>query len=75
MKQLNEFITEIRVHFEDSDAAILVSDTFFKKLESWDSLTKYSIIAFLQDEYNFQFSIEDFEKYPTPKAIYDLLNK
>ncbi len=75
MKQLNEFMIEISVHFEDSDAAILLPDTIFKKLESWDSLTKYSIIAFLQDEYNFQFSIEDFEEHPTPQAIYDLLNK
>ena len=74
MIQLNDFISEIKVHFEDADAAILTPDTIFKKLESWDSLTKYSIIAFLQDEYNCQFSIEDFDNYTTPKAIYDFIN-
>ena len=74
MIQLNDFITEIKVHFEDADAAILTPDTNFKKLESWDSLTKYSIIAFLQDEYNYQFPIENFDIYMTPRAIYDLLN-
>ena len=74
MIQLNDFISEIKVHFEDSDAAILTPDTIFKKLESWDSLTKYSIIAFLQDEYNYQFSIENFDTYTTPRAICDLLN-
>ena len=75
MIQLNDFITEIKVHFEDADAAILLPDTIFKKLESWDSLTKYSIIAFLQDDYKIQFTIEDFNTYTTPRAIYDLLNK
>ena len=75
MIQLNDFISEIKVHFEDADAAILTPDTIFKKLESWDSLTKYSIIAFLQDEYKYQFSIENFDTYTTPRAIYDLLNK
>jgi acyl carrier protein len=74
MIEINDFITEIKVHFEDSDAAILEPDTIFKQLDSWDSLTKYSIIAFLQDEYNFQFSIDDFDKYTTPKAIYDFIN-
>jgi acyl carrier protein len=65
---------ELKVHFEDSDAAILLPDTILKNLESWDSLTKYSIIAFLQDEYNYQFSIENFDTYTTPRAIYVLLN-
>jgi acyl carrier protein len=74
MIEINDFVTEIKVHFEDSDAAILGPDTIFKKLDSWDSLTKYSIIAFLHDEYNCQFSIEDFDKYTTPKAICDYIN-
>jgi acyl carrier protein len=74
MRQLNDFMIELKVHFEDSDAAILLPDTILKNLESWDSLTKYSIIAFLQDEYNYQFSIENFDTYTTPRAIYDLLN-
>jgi len=74
MRQLNDFMIELKVHFEDSDAAILLPDTILKNLESWDSLTKYSIIAFLQDEYNYQFSIENFDTYTTPRAIYVLLN-
>jgi hypothetical protein len=29
----------------------------------------------LQDDYKIQFTIEDFNTYTTPRAIYDLLNK
>lgn len=71
-----EFLDQIKIQFEEDDAKSLKLSSSFTSLETFDSLTKYSIIAFLNDEYNVSFTIEDFDQNKTPLDIYNnFINK
>lgn len=65
----NDFLEQIRLQFEEIDSSKLEMDTVFNNLDTWDSLTRFSIIDLIKDNYNVE--IKDFNKIITPK---DLLN-
>jgi acyl carrier protein len=70
-----KFISGFRFQFEETDSLKIQFDTEFKKMETWDSLTKFSIIAFVQDEYSLTISNDDFQGLNTPMEIWDFIIK
>ncbi|MFT4804305.1 MAG: acyl carrier protein [Cyclobacteriaceae bacterium] len=47
----------------------------FRNLEGWDSLSRLSLIAMLDEEYNIQIEDEDFEKLKTVEDIMKTVQK
>ena len=71
-----EFLNQIKIHFEENDSKLIHLDTNLASLETFDSLTKYSIIAYLFDEFKITFTTEDFKTNKTPLDIYsNFINK
>ena len=70
-----KFISGFKFQFEETDSLKIQFDTEFKKMETWDSLTKFSIIAFVQDEYSLTISNDDFQGLNTPMEIWDFIIK
>ncbi|EKT3962648.1 hypothetical protein AAIP55_000118 [Flavobacterium psychrophilum] len=69
------FLTGLKVQFEESDAMKLTMETKFNELDTWDSLTRFSIIAFLEDDYKVILKKEDLDKLETPLAIFNCVNE
>ena len=49
---IQDFIDNFADQFDDTDKAVFTSETKFKQLDEWSSLTALSIIAMVDDEYN-----------------------
>ncbi|WP_310556234.1 hypothetical protein [Flavobacterium sp.] len=67
------FLTGLKIQFEESDAIKLTMETNFKGLDTWDSLTRFSIIAFVEDEYKITLKKEDLDKLESPLALFDYI--
>ena len=70
----NIFLEGLKIQFEESDAIKLTMNTKFNELDTWDSLTRFSIIAFLEDDYKITLKKEDLEKLESPLAIFNYIN-
>ena len=68
-----EFLIGLKEQFESVDGDILDFDSKFKELQTWDSLTRYSIIAFIKDEFNTDISSEKLNSVETPEDLFKLL--
>ena len=44
--EIKEFIQNFADQFDDTDASVFTSETKFKELEEWSSLTALSVIGF-----------------------------
>jgi acyl carrier protein len=71
----NEFLEGLKLQFEDEDANNLTFETKFSNLDTWDSLTEFAIIVFLNDKHQYEFDNKDFEKYNTPIKLFNLIYK
>jgi acyl carrier protein len=69
----NKFLVGLREQFEETDSLNLEMNTSFKDMKTWDSLTRFSIIAFLEDEYNISFKNEDFTNFSTPELLFEFI--
>ena len=67
------FLSGLKMQFEESDALKLAMDTKFKALATWDSLTKFSIIAFVEDDYKITMKNEDLNNIETPQALFEYI--
>ena len=48
--EIKEFIQNFADQFDDTDASVFTSETKFKELEEWSSLTALSVIAMIDEE-------------------------
>ena len=47
--EIKEFIQNFADQFDDTDASVFYSETKFKELEEWSSLTALSVIAMIDE--------------------------
>lgn len=66
-----KFLELIKEVFEIEDISLDI-DTFFRDLDSWDSLTHLSLIAMIDEEYG--VTIED-DKFKTLMTLNDLFEE
>ena len=69
----NKFLNGLRDQFEEIDSLNLEINTSFKDMKTWDSLTRFSIIAFLEDECNITLKNEDFNRFSTPELLFEFI--
>jgi len=65
------FLENLKLQFEEEEMSNILFDTKFKDIDTWDSLTKFSIIAFVEDDYNVK--ITDFSKIETVSQLYEFI--
>jgi acyl carrier protein len=71
--ELQTFITGFSEQFEDSDLLSINSNTDFKKLKSWDSLTAMLVIGFISTSYNKNLSKVDFDNFTTVEDLFNFV--
>ena len=70
---LNQFIENFSSQFEDSDIKNINESVDFKQLETWDSLTAFSVQMMIEDEYHVKVTPEEFKGISTVLDLYNLV--
>lgn len=68
---MQKFIENFAAQFEETDADIFTSETIFRDIEEWSSLTALSIIAMVDEEYHVKLTGDDIRASKTIKDVYN----
>lgn len=72
--EISDFIENFAAQFEDTDAEAFTSETKFRELDEWSSLTALSILAMIDEEYDVQLKADEMRKTNTIQELFDLVN-
>ncbi len=72
--EIQKFIQLFAEQFEDTDMDLFTSETVFKDLEEWDSLTSLSVIAMIDEELDIRISGDNMRDCETIGDLYRLIN-
>ena len=70
--EIKEFIQNFADQFDDTDASVFTSETKFKELEEWSSLTALSVIAMIDEEYDVKIKGDDVRNSQTVNDLYEM---
>jgi acyl carrier protein len=73
--ELNQFIKNFALQFDETDMSEFRANTIFKNLDEWSSLTALSVIAMVDDEYSVKITGDDIKNSTTIEDIYDAINQ
>lgn len=71
--ELQEFIKKLAEQFDETDSAEIQSNTNFKELDEWSSLTAMSIIAFAKTEYDKTVTGREIRSCETVEELFKLI--
>ena len=71
--ELKKFIEKLAEQFDETPAEVFNSDTEFKELEEWDSMSALSIIAMVDEEFGTTIKAEEIRSVDTVSELYDLI--
>lgn len=71
---MENFLEKFKDQFIDSDSIVIVEDTNFRNIDSYDSLTGMAIIVMIEDEYNVRIEDSIYKTLNTPKEIFNYIN-
>ena len=72
---IQDFIENFAAQFDDTDESSFATDTKFKQLDEWSSLTALSIIAMVDDEYDVIIKGNDIINSETIQDLYNIVEK
>ena len=70
---IKSFIFNFADQFEDTDSSVFSSETNFRELDEWSSLTALSILAMIDEEYDIQLSPAEMRTTNTIQELFDLV--
>ncbi|HEX7869165.1 MAG TPA: acyl carrier protein [Chryseobacterium sp.] len=71
---ITDFTEKFANQFDDTDISEFSSETKFKNLEEWSSLTALSIIAFVDEDYGKELTGEDIRNSETIQDLFEILS-
>jgi acyl carrier protein len=72
---LLSFLEEVIASASDQEKIRLTIEDNADTVPGWDSLVTVSIAAALNEEYNIQLTIDDFDKLTSVKSILEIVSK
>jgi acyl carrier protein len=73
MDQVNEFVLKFKNQYSDADKIEMTSETPFRLIGSWDSLTGMAVLVMIQDEYGIDITAEKFRELNTINDVYNFI--
>ena len=70
---IEEFISKFEECFEGIEPSTLKTDTEFRNLESWDSLTALTLLAMIDAEFEVAISAGELRSCNKVQEIFDLI--
>lgn len=71
--EINEFIKKFAEVLDDTDASVLKSETKFRELDEWSSLTALGVIAMADEEFDVELTGNEMRGANTIKELFDLI--
>lgn len=71
--EIEKFIKNFALQFEDTPENQFDAVTSFKELEEWSSLTALSIIAMIDEEYDVKVKGEDIRNSTTISDLFEIV--
>lgn len=71
--KIKEFIAAFAEEFEDTPVEKFATETRFRELDEWDSLTALSIIAMVDEKCEKQLTGADIRSVNTIEELYNLI--
>jgi len=71
--EIQKFVQNFAAQFEETDAEVFKSDTIFREIDEWSSLTALSIIAMVDEEYSVKLTGEDIRNSKLIEDIYQIV--
>ena len=72
--EISDFIEKFASQFDNTDFKVLKSDTEFRQLDNWSSVTALLVISMINDEYEVIISGEDIVNSSTIQDLFDIVN-
>lgn len=72
--ELKGFIENFPAQFDETDAEVFTTETNFRNLEEWSSLTGLLIISMVDEEYGVQINAEVLRSCVTVGNLFDKVN-
>ena len=70
---LDNFINELALIFEDADPETIKPDVKFREIEGYSSLVAFLLISHINEDYNVNFTMEDLRKSITFNDILTII--
>lgn len=71
--EISTFLQNFADVLDDTDMSLIKSDTIFRDLDEWDSLTALSLIAMADEEYSVKLTGEDIKSSVTLNDIFEII--
>ena len=71
---INNFIENFAVQFEETDAVKISANTKFRNIEEWSSLVALSIIAMIDERYKVKITGDDIRNSQSVEDLYNIVN-
>ena len=72
---MEEFLTSFRALFPETPASEINWDTEFKYLDDWSSMTTLTLLAMVEDLYDYTLTSEQVRNVDTVEELYNIINK
>jgi acyl carrier protein len=69
--EITTFLKNFADILDDTDAALIKTETIFRDLDEWDSLTALSLIATVDDEYSVKLTGDDIKSSVTISDLFE----
>ncbi|GAB3902965.1 acyl carrier protein [Mucilaginibacter boryungensis] len=67
------FVKNFALQFDETEPELITSDTNYKDLEEWSSLTALSIIAMVDEEYDVKLSGNDIKNATSIVDLFEIV--
>lgn len=71
--QIEEFVDNFANQFDDTDTSEITTNTIFKELDEWSSLTALTVIAMCDEEYSVKVTGDDIKNTETVEDLFNLV--
>ena len=73
--KLNEFLSQFRDQYIDSNEIELNLDIDFRSIESYDSLTGMALLVMIQDNYDLNITEDQWKELHTVEEVYNYIQE
>lgn len=70
---MEEFVKKFAELFDDTDKSVFTSQTKFKELDEWSSLTALALISMIDEEYDVTIKGDDIRDSASIEDLYNII--
>jgi acyl carrier protein len=71
--EISTFLEHFKNILDDTDESLINTDTVFRELEEWSSLTALSLIAMVDEEYSAKLTGDDIKSSSTLQDLFNII--